>query len=68
MAWRGFVCLSSSDIAIREDDGREETAEVVDSVPTLEGVLQFLGLTDLTESFQKEKMDYESLVGFYSMM
>lgn len=44
------------------DEGTEDKEEEKAPLPTLEGALEQLGLTEYTETFQKEKVDFESLV------
>ena len=51
-----------------EAEGDEEKEEGEDDTPTsLESALSYLGLADLTEVFEKEQIDFDSLVsGLYS--
>ena len=44
-------------------DGEEEEEEE-EEVPTLAGALAQLGLTDLTDTFAKEKIDFDSFVSY----
>ena len=44
-------------------DGEEEEKEE-EEVPTLAGALAQLGLTDLTDTFAKEKIDFDSFVSY----
>ena len=50
------------------DGGEEEEGEEEEVLPTLTEVLNSMGLGDQLRTFQKEQIDYESLVSHVRVM
>ena len=62
------LCIQQGPEGQVDGEGEEEEEEAEEELPTLSEVLSGMGLGDQLSTFQKEQIDYESLVSHGMVM